>query len=95
MLFLQGVLESVDTPTTEALHNNLHRRPVSRGIDSIPDSGSGLAGPDGSLAVPLGAGEGDEALGLPLCVVCHNVSTARLVQVVIRLQDAGKQDRKP
>lgn len=32
------------------------------------------AGSDGGIAIPLGQGEWDEALGLPLCVVCHSVS---------------------
>ena len=35
-------------------------------------SGGGLA--EGNVVIPLGPGEWDEALGLPLCVVCHNVS---------------------
>ena len=30
------------------------------------------------VTIPLGPGEWDEALGLPLCVVCHNVGTIRV-----------------
>lgn len=30
---------------------------------------------DGDVSLPLGPGEWEEALGLPLCVVCQNVSS--------------------
>lgn len=32
---------------------------------------------NGNVAVPLGSGEWDEGLGLPLCVVCQSVSWIR------------------
>lgn len=32
------------------------------------------AGGESSVTLPLGQGEWDEPLGLPICVVCHNVS---------------------
>ena len=31
-------------------------------------------GSEGGISLPLGPGEWDETLGLPLCVVCHSVS---------------------
>ena len=34
----------------------------------------GLPTNEGDVSLPLGPGEWDEALGLPLCIVCHNVS---------------------
>ena len=37
------------------------------------DMGGANASNETSVNVPLGSGEWDEALGLPLCVVCHNV----------------------
>ena len=45
-----------------------------RRIGGLHDMGGGNANNDSSVNVPLGSGEWDEALGLPLCVVCHNVS---------------------
>lgn len=39
--------------------------------------GSGIIAVDGDVSIPLGPGEWDEALGLPLCVVCQNVSYSR------------------
>ena len=44
-----------------------------RGISSYDPSGSGT-GTEASVMLPLSQGEWDEPLGLPLCVVCHNVS---------------------
>ena len=35
--------------------------------------GMGGVSPEADVNVPLGQGEWDEPLGIPLCVVCHNV----------------------
>lgn len=43
-----------------------------RGVSTYDTGGSG-AGSEGSVTLPLSQGEWDEPLGLPLCVVCHNV----------------------
>lgn len=37
-------------------------------------SSGGESSSDGDVSLPLGPGEWDSALGLPLCVVCQNVS---------------------
>jgi dynein light intermediate chain 1 len=42
---------------------------------SATEAGAGSAA-DGDVTIPLGPGEWDAGLGLPLCVVCHNVSIA-------------------
>lgn len=34
---------------------------------------------EGHVTIPLNQGEWDEALGLPISVVCHNVRISRLV----------------
>ena len=44
-----------------------HRRQGGPAYDS-----SGNAN-EGNIMIPLSQGEWDEALGLPLCVVCHSV----------------------
>ena len=44
-----------------------------RGV--IHETASSSINSESSVNVPLGPGEWDEPLGLPLCVVCHNVST--------------------
>ena len=39
------------------------------------------------VQIPLGPGEFDEPLGLPLCVVCQNVCTQGGVQVSLLLNE--------
>ena len=40
---------------------------------AILDGGGNNVAADGDVSLPLGPGEWEEALGLPLCVVCQNV----------------------
>lgn len=42
-----------------------------RGLDAA--SGAAVTGAGGSVVMPLGPGEWDEGLGVPLCVVCQGV----------------------
>lgn len=42
-----------------------------RGLDS---ASTGVANTGGPATIPLGPGEWDEELGVPLCVVCQGVS---------------------
>jgi len=44
-----------------------------RGRGSTSLDGGNNPSAEGDVMLPLGAGEWDEALGLPLCVVCQNV----------------------
>jgi hypothetical protein len=46
-----------------------------RGGTAYDGGGGASSGSESNIAIPLGPGEWDEALGLPLCVVCHNVNT--------------------
>lgn len=48
-------------------------RERGRGGNSLDGVGINAA-IDGDVSLPLGPGEWEEALGLPLCVVCQNVS---------------------
>lgn len=43
-----------------------------RGLD--PNSTTGVTNSGGPVTIPLGPGEWDEGLGVPLCVVCQGVS---------------------
>lgn len=43
-----------------------------RGLD--PNSATGVTNSGGPVSIPLGPGEWDEGLGVPLCVVCQGVS---------------------
>ena len=51
----------------------------STNLDGTP-SATNTSG-DGEGSLPLGQGEWDEPLGLPLCVVCQNVSQTNDAQV--------------
>jgi dynein light intermediate chain 1 len=50
-------------------------RDRGRGGNSL-DGGGISNSTDGDVGLPLGPGEWEEALGLPLCVVCQNVGPA-------------------
>jgi hypothetical protein len=47
-------------------------RDRGRGGNAL-DGGGLSSAADGDVSLPLGPGEWEEALGLPLCVVCQNV----------------------
>jgi dynein light intermediate chain 1 len=44
-----------------------------RGGGAYESGSMGAPGTENNVTIPLGPGEWDEGLGLPLCVVCHNV----------------------
>ena len=47
-------------------------RDRGRGVNPL-DGGRTTTTTGGDVSLPLGPGEWEEALGLPLCVVCQNV----------------------
>ena len=47
-------------------------RDRGRGGNAL-DGGSSSTASENDVSLPLGPGEWEEALGLPLCVVCQNV----------------------
>jgi dynein light intermediate chain 1, cytosolic len=69
---LRSVLLSLDSPLIRYLEE-LAGVLRDRGRPGAFDGGGGGV-TDGDVKVPLGPGELDEALGIPLCVVCQNVS---------------------
>lgn len=44
-----------------------------RGLDAGAPGAAGLASSGGPVTIPLGPGEWDEGLGVPMCVVCQGV----------------------
>ncbi|KAI9780541.1 MAG: hypothetical protein M1839_006659 [Geoglossum umbratile] len=70
---LRSLLSSLDDVTKEAIEE---RRTSLRDNGRVGafDGGGGSSGgnTDGDVSIPLGPGEWDEALGIPLCVVCQN-----------------------
>ena len=53
-------------------------RDRGRGGNALDGGGTSNAA-DGDVSLPLGPGEWEEALGLPLCVICQNVRPSALV----------------
>lgn len=70
MRLLRSVLVSLDDDTKLAMEEVMTEwRDHKRGGDT--------AAPPGAVVAPLGPGEWDEGLGVPLCVVCQGVSFHR------------------
>ncbi|BDD59543.1 hypothetical protein MPDQ_001057 [Monascus purpureus] len=68
--FLRSVLISLDDETKIVMEDTMIEwRDRRRGQD--PSPAGGLAGAGGPATIPLGPGEWDEGLGVPLCVVCQ------------------------
>ncbi|KAI9814543.1 MAG: hypothetical protein M1832_005723 [Thelocarpon impressellum] len=71
---LRSLLTSLDDDCKKTMEETMigwrDRGRGGRALDAV-DSGLGA---ESDVSLPLGPGEWDEALGLPLCVVCQNVS---------------------
>lgn len=76
---LRVVLEQLDPDRAEQMEEVIEswkergRGGAATNLDGTPSTTG--AGGDGDSSLPLGPGEWTDALGLPLCVVCQNVST--------------------
>lgn len=71
---LRTLLVSLDDDCKEKMEEVMTRwRDRGRNPNNL-DTGGTSAGSEGDISLPLGPGEWDEVLGLPLCVVCQNVS---------------------
>ena len=57
----------------ETLEETMKDWQEKRGGVSTYDNTTQATGSEANVALPLSQGEWDEPLGLPLCVVCHNV----------------------
>jgi dynein light intermediate chain 1 len=65
------VLADVDDETKIALEETMTEwRDRKRGVDA---SAAAAASSGGPVTIPLGPGEWDEGLGIPMCVVCQEV----------------------
>lgn len=67
---LRSLILSLDDASKEVLEENISTlQDKGRGLGGSEASGSGTSE---SVKIPLGPGEWDEPLGIPLCVVCQN-----------------------
>lgn len=74
---IQEVLKKVDTDQHALMEEVMSawkergRGGAATNLDGTPSATA--TGSDGDISLPLGPGEWEEPLGLPLCVVCQNV----------------------
>ena len=76
---LREVAVSLDDDTKEVMEEVMQEWQQRRRGGGAYDTGSGGVSTEGHVAIPLGSGEWDEELGLPLCVVCQNVSADKVL----------------
>ena len=75
ILLLRTVLISLSNECKGTMEEvMLSWRDRGRGGGTNLDGTTAVPGLDGDVSLPLGPGEWEDALGLPLCVVCQNVS---------------------
>ncbi|CAJ2504120.1 Uu.00g115140.m01.CDS01 [Anthostomella pinea] len=73
LLLLRTVLVSLSPECEETMKESMIAwRDRGRTGGSVNLDGTGAVAAEGDVALPLGPGEWDGALGLPLCVVCQN-----------------------
>ena len=77
MQLLHRILSSLDE-STKLVMQEVMQDWEQRRRGGSHEIGGGGTGADLGVTIPLGPGEWDEALGLPLCVACHNVSISSI-----------------
>lgn len=71
---LRSVLVSLDDETKFVMEETMTEwRDRKRGIDPSSAAAGGISNSSGPVTIPLGPGEWDEGLGIPMCVVCQGV----------------------
>ncbi|KAJ5575954.1 hypothetical protein N7535_002880 [Penicillium sp. DV-2018c] len=69
---LRSVLVSLDDETKLVMEETMTEwRDRKRGVDSSSGTTGGISASSGPVTIPLGPGEWDEGLGIPMCVVCQ------------------------
>ncbi|EKG15126.1 Dynein 1 light intermediate chain [Macrophomina phaseolina MS6] len=67
---LRSLMVSLDDDCKDVMEENImswQERGRKNNLDGTPGTGA-----DGDVSIPIGPGEWDEPLGIPLCVVCQN-----------------------
>ncbi|KAI0808663.1 dynein light intermediate chain-domain-containing protein [Xylaria sp. FL0064] len=73
LMLLRNVLYSLSPECKEAMEEVISSwRERGRTGGSVNLDGTGAVATEGDVSLPLGPGEWEDALGLPLCVVCQN-----------------------
>jgi dynein light intermediate chain 1 len=74
---LRGIFTSLNDNCRRTLDDVTQAWESRRSTDSGGGSGAGTTAGLEDVVIPLGQGEFDEPIGLPLCVVCQNVRVSR------------------
>lgn len=83
VVLLRRITSSLDDTSKETMGLVMKEwQQRKRGISTYNIGGSGTEG-ESNVTLPLSQGEWDEPLGLPLCVVCHNVSPPRCCHSIL------------
>ena len=88
---LRHVLISLDDETKVVMEETMTEwRDRKRGLDASASAGAGgLASSGGPVTIPLGPGEWDEGLGIPICVVCQGVCGFGYEHIVRKVRHAN------
>ena len=78
---LRGIMASMDNGTEEVAERVMKEWQQRKRGPSSNDAGATNAGSDANVTLPLGEGEWDVPLGLPLCVVCHNADKISAMEI--------------
>lgn len=79
MLLLRTVLSALPDESKMTMEEVMSQwKERGRGGSLNLDGTPATAAAEGDVSLPLGPGEWEEPLGLPLCVVCQNVSWSEL-----------------
>lgn len=85
MLLLRTVLLALPDESKIAMEEGMSLwKERGRGGSLNLDGTTATAATEGDVSLPLGPGEWEEPLGLPLCVVCQNVSLPFIPAACIR-----------
>jgi dynein light intermediate chain 1 len=86
---LHALLRSLPAETVQALQDNIVEwRDRKRNDAKDTGADAGATGADADVALPLGPGEWDSPLGVPLCVVCQNANAIEALE-----RESGWKDR--
>jgi dynein light intermediate chain 1, cytosolic len=89
---LHALLRSLPSETVQSLQENIvewrDRKRNDAKDAALSGADSGISNLDADVALPLGPGEWDSPLGVPLCVVCQNANIIETLE-----KDSGWKDR--
>ena len=80
ILLLRNITASLSDEAKEVLEQTMKEWQEKKRGTSSYDTSSTSTSNDTSVTLPLSQGEWDEPLGLPLCVVCHNVCESLTIE---------------